>query len=86
MTDRQSQSLITGAYNYVDANPDVTVQFKTTSGFVGLTVAQVKAVANAVAEHVQASFATEGAIAQQIIAGTITTTEEIDAFAWPSNS
>lgn len=86
MTDRQSQSLITGAYNYVDANPDVTVQFKTASGFVELTATQVRAVANAVAAHVQASFAAEGAIDQEIIAGTITTMAEIDAFAWPSNT
>ncbi|WP_286203133.1 DUF4376 domain-containing protein [Rhizobium lusitanum] len=86
MTDRASQSLITGAYNYVDANPDITVQFKTTAGFVELTATQVKAVANAVAAHVQASFAAEGAIDQQIIADTITTTAEIEAFAWPSNS
>lgn len=85
MTDRASQALITGAYNYVDANPDVTVQFKTTSGFVELTATQVKAVATAVAAHVQASFAAEGAIDEQIIAGTITTTAEIDAFTWPSN-
>jgi hypothetical protein len=85
MTDRQSQSLITGAYNYVDANPDLTVQFKTTNGFVGLTAVQVRDVANAVASHVQASFAAEGRIDQQIIAGTITTTVEIDAFAWPLN-
>jgi hypothetical protein len=86
MTDRASQSLITGAYNYVDANPDITVQFKTTAGFVELTATQVNAVANAVAAHVQASFAAEGAIDQQIIADTITTTAEIDAFVWPSNS
>jgi hypothetical protein len=86
MTDRQSQSLITGAYNYVDANPDVTVQFKTTSGFVELTATQIKAVANAVAAHVQASFAAEGAIDQEIIAGTITTTAEIDGLAWSSNT
>lgn len=85
MTDRASQSLITGAYNYVDANPDVTVQFKTSAGFVALTATEVKAVANAVASHVQASFAAEGAIDQAIIAGTINTTAEIDAFAWPSN-
>jgi hypothetical protein len=83
MTDRQSQSLITGAYNYVDANPDVTVHFKTTSGFVELTAAQVKAVANAVAAHVQACFAAEGEVDQQIIAGTIAMTAQIDAFAWP---
>lgn len=85
MTDRQSQSLITGAYNYVQANRDVTVKFKTAAGFVELTAAQVMAIANAVGAHVQASFAAEGEINKKIIAGTITTTAEIDAFAWPSD-
>jgi hypothetical protein len=86
MTDRVSQALITGAYNYVDANSGVMVQFKTASGFIELTAAQVKTLANAVAAHVQASFAAECAIDQQIISGTITKTEEIDVFAWSSNN
>ena len=86
MTDRASQSLITGAYNYVQANPDVLVKFKTSGGFVELTAAQMTAIANAVGAHVQAAFAAEGEINQQIIAGTITTPAEIDAFAGPSNS
>ncbi len=85
MTDRASQSLITGAYNYVQANPDVLVKFKTAAGFVELTATQMTAIANAVAAHVQASFAAEGAVDAEIGAGTITTKAEIDAFAWPSN-
>jgi len=85
MTDRASQSLITGAYNYVQANPDVLVKFKTAAGFVELTAAQMTAIANAVGAHVQASFAAEGEANKQIIAGTISTTAEIDTFAWPSN-
>ncbi|MEZ2224385.1 DUF4376 domain-containing protein [Rhizobium sp. RCC_161_2] len=87
MTDRGSQSLITGAYNYVQANPDVSVKFKTSGGsFVALTAAQMTLIANAVGAHVQACFAAEGEVDQEIIAGTITTTAEIDAFAWPSNA
>ena len=86
MTDRASQSLITGAYNYVQANPDITVKFKTSGGFVELTAAQMTAIANAVGAHVQAAFAAEGEINQQIIAGTITTPAEIDAFGWPPNA
>ncbi|NEI71316.1 DUF4376 domain-containing protein [Rhizobium lusitanum] len=84
MTDRGSQSLITGAYNYVQANPEVTVKFKTAAGFVELTAAQMTAIANAVGAHVQAAFAAEGEVNSRIVAGTITTTAEIDAFAWPS--
>ena len=86
MTDRQSQSLITGAYSYVQANPGVMVKFKTANGFVEVTAVQMTAIANAVGAHVQASFAAEDEIDKQIIGGTITTTAEIDAFAWPSNT
>lgn len=86
MTDRQSQSLITGAYNYVQAKPNVTVKFKTAGGFVELTAGQMTVIANAVGAHVQASFAVESEVNKQIIAGTITTKAEIDAFVWPANS
>ncbi|WP_412065113.1 DUF4376 domain-containing protein [Rhizobium sp. SYY.PMSO] len=85
-TDRASQSMITGAYSYVQANPTVTVKFKTAAGFVELTAEQMTAVANAVGAHVQASFAAEGEVTSQIVAGTITAKAEIDAFAWPSNA
>ncbi|ENN87815.1 hypothetical protein RHSP_47688 [Rhizobium freirei PRF 81] len=86
MTDRSSQSLITGADNYVQANPDALVKFKTAAGFVELSAAQTTAIANAVGEHVQASFAAESEVNARIAAGTITKANEIDAFAWPSNS
>ncbi|MGY5805356.1 DUF4376 domain-containing protein [Rhizobium sp. LEGMi12c] len=86
MTDRASQSLITGAYNYVQANPEVAMKFKTVSGFVELTAGQMTAIANAVGAHVQAAFAAEGEVNAQIIAGSISTKAEIDAFAWPSNA
>ncbi len=85
-TDRASQSMITGAYSYVQANPTVTVKFKTAAGFVELTAEQMTAVANAVGAHVQASFAAEGEVTNRIVAGTITAKAEIDAFAWPSNA
>ncbi len=85
-TDRASQSMITGAYSYVQANPTVTVKFKTAVGFVELTAEQMTAVANAVGAHVQASFAAEGEVTNRIVAGTITAKAEIDAFAWPSNA
>ncbi len=86
MTDRQSQSLITGAYSYVKENPDITVRFKTMTGFVELTAPQMANIANTVAAHVQANFATEAVVAAEINAGTTTTFEGIDAAAWPTNS
>ncbi|MBB5573321.1 DUF4376 domain-containing protein [Rhizobium paranaense] len=82
-TDRQSQALIAGAYAYVQANPTITVNFKTANGFVNLTAAQVRAVANAVGAHVQASFAAEDAVVEAITVGTIKTAADVDAFPWP---
>ena len=70
----------------MQANPGVMVKFKTANGFVELTAVQMTAIANAVGAHVQASFAAEDEIDKQVIGGTITTTAEIDAFAWPSNT
>ncbi|MBB3381812.1 MULTISPECIES: DUF4376 domain-containing protein [unclassified Rhizobium] len=86
MTDRASQSLITGAYNYVQANPDVLVKFKTSAGFIELTAAQMTTIANAVGAHVQAAFAAESDVNVQIIDGMITTKAGVDAFAWPSDA
>ncbi|WP_337267049.1 DUF4376 domain-containing protein [Oryzifoliimicrobium ureilyticus] len=78
-TDRQSQSMITGAFAYAKEDPDLTVEFKTKDGFVSLTSAQLTAIGAAVAQHVQASFAKEKEVYDAIKAGTITTTAEIDA-------
>ena len=61
------------------------MKFKTAAGFVELTATQMTAIADAVGARVQASFAAEGEVNAEIIAGTITTKGEIDAFAWPSN-
>lgn len=85
-TDRASQSLITGAYNYVQANPTATVNFKSAGGFVELTASQMTAIANAVAAHVQACFAVEAQLSKQIAGGAITTIAAIDAASWPANS
>jgi hypothetical protein len=84
-TDRVSQSLITGAYNYVQANPKITIHFKTAAGFVELTAAQMTTIANAVGAHVQAAFTTESAVVLAIMDGTIRTFADIDAASWPSN-
>ncbi|QEL21718.1 DUF4376 domain-containing protein [Bosea sp. F3-2] len=78
-TDRESQAMISGAFALVQAQPDTTIRFKTPTGFVALTAAQMSAVAVSVAQHVQASFGLEADIAEQIEAGEITTTAEIDA-------
>ena len=83
-TDRESQARVNGAYNYTQLNPTLTLQFKTSVGFVTLTADQVKAVAQAVAAHVQACFALEGASVAAVTAGTITTWDHVAAIVWPT--
>jgi len=85
-TSRDSQAMLTGAAAYVAANPDATVTFKATNGWVALSAAEVTAIALAVGAHVQACFAAEQAVDAAIDSETTTTTAEIDAWAWPSNS
>jgi hypothetical protein len=78
-TDRESQAMITGAYNYLQANPAESVQFKTKNGFVDLDATAMTVIATAVGAHVQACFAREAAVAAAIDDETVTTTAEIDA-------
>jgi hypothetical protein len=78
-TDRGSQALINGAYNFVTINPSATVNFKGSAGFVQLNATQVTAIAVAVATHVQACFAEEAVLDTGIAAGTINSTAQIDA-------
>lgn len=82
-TSRDSQSMITGAYAYSQANPEEMIQFKAASGWVTLDAATLAAIATAVGAHVQSCFAVEATVAVEIEAGTITTTAEIDAADWP---
>ena len=85
-TDRESQALITGAVVWSQLNPSGTRKWKTGVGFVSLTAQQIQAIANAVATHVQACFDLEGELVEEIDAGTITTTAEIDGAAWPAGA
>jgi hypothetical protein len=55
-TDRESQSLITGAALQATQDSTYTCNWKTEQGFVSLTADQIIAVATAIRQHVQASF------------------------------
>lgn len=55
------------------------VNWKSSSGFVLLTRADLITVGTAVAQHVQRSFNAEMAVVMQIDAGTVTTATEVDA-------
>ena len=84
-TDRDSQNMIAGAYAYMTASKSAQVEFKAASGWVTLTVDQVEDIAVAVGAHVQACFAIEKAVCEQIDAGTVKDTGGVDAASWPSN-
>lgn len=53
---------------------------------VQLDAASVRALGVAVAEWIQTTYAALEAVYAAIVAGTITTCEQIDAAAWPSNT
>jgi hypothetical protein len=78
-TDRESQAMISGAFAYVQQNPDAAIKWKGENGFVTLDAAAVTAIADAVGAHVQACFAKEADVAAAIDAGTITDTAGVDA-------
>ncbi|HEV2501489.1 MAG TPA: DUF4376 domain-containing protein [Mesorhizobium sp.] len=82
-TSRESQSMITGAYSYSQANPGVAISYKAASGWVVMDAATLAAIATAVGTHVQASFAAEATVAAAIEAGTIKTEAQVDAANWP---
>lgn len=78
MTDRVSQSLISGAFSLVQHDPETVIDFKMADGWVQLDAGTMTALAVAVGKHIQACFAIERAVAASIDADTITTFAEID--------
>jgi len=83
-TDRESQAMLNGAFNFVQVNSTATIKWKSDAGFVELTAAQIMGLALAVGTHVQACFAKEADVNVGISAQppTITTAAQIaDAFA-----
>ena len=66
-TDRESQAMITGAYTKAKDNPELTINWKATNGWITLNASQIIAVGDAVFAHVQKCFNTEETIVNQII-------------------
>jgi len=79
-TSRESQAMITGAYNYAQVRPDKLIKFKAASGWVELDAATVAAIATAVGDHVQACFDAEAEVVAAITDGTVTTVEQVAAY------
>lgn len=78
-TDRASQAMIAGADALAQSDPEAGVDFKAASGWVTLDADTLHVIALAVGRHVRGLFSRERAICEAIVAGTITTTAEIDA-------
>jgi hypothetical protein len=85
LTDRMSQNLINGAMVLASIDTGTPIDFKSATGWVQIDAATMTAIGVAVGRHVRGSFVTERAVSDGIDAGTITTTAQIDAAAWPSN-
>jgi len=82
-SDDRAKTLIMGAANAMaDA---ATAPFVIGSSAVTFTGSQFKAAHAAIVAHVQACFAKQAELLAAINAGTITTTQQIDSAAWPSN-
>ncbi|MDM9594733.1 DUF4376 domain-containing protein [Pseudomonas guariconensis] len=80
-TERDSQSLLTGAAFAASLDPEYRIKWKTASGFVELTGAQVIALASAVRAHVQACFDREAELLAAVADGSITA--EMLEQGWP---
>ena len=79
-TDRESQSMITGAALKAMQDDTYSCRWKTDTGFVELTAAQILAIADAVRAHVQACFDREAELLALVESAT--TPEEVEAILW----
>ena len=79
-TDRQSQSLITGAALAATQDPGYSVVWKAEGGFVTLTAEQIIAAAQAVRAHVEACFAREAELSSAVDAAK--STKAVLAIEW----
>jgi hypothetical protein len=82
LTDRESQAILTGAYATLKAGLVESLDWKAADGsFVTITTPEALTMAQVVANHVQASFATERELVAQIDAAT--TEQQVAAVTWP---
>lgn len=87
-TDRESQSLLTGAAVSAMLNPAYTVAWKAVSGWVTLDAAAILGLASAVRAHVQACFDRERELSDMLAsAADAAALAAVDiAAGWPSVS
>ena len=77
---------LSGAVSLAQLVPDHVFDWVTPTGKVSLTASQVIGVGQAVGLWVQTTYTALGNVIDAIIAGSITTKDQIDAAAWPGNS
>jgi hypothetical protein len=84
-TNRESQSLINGAWSYSQLNPSVLIDWKAESGWIQIDAATIAGIAGAVAAHVQACFSNERNLSEAITAAeTVAAVQAIDlTIGWP---
>lgn len=79
-TDRESQALLTGAALAALQDPEYSLNWKGSNGWVTLTAADVLGIANAVRAHVQWCFDREKSLVDLV--GSAESAEEVQAIAW----
>ncbi len=86
-TDRDSQAKLIAEFVSIGAGLriDPSPWKFANAVFVSLSNTDMGAVIMAARTHIAACFAAEAAVLAAITAGTITTRDAIDAWAWPSN-
>jgi len=78
---------MSGAVQLASINPAQTFNWINANGsVVSLNATQILAMGVALGTFVQSTYTALGAVLAAIAAATITTTAQIDAFAWPPNS
>lgn len=75
-TDRESRSILTGAYVRAKEDSAYTVKWKTPAGFVSLTSAQIIAISDAVAKHVEKCYSAEASVYSDIL--SMTSKEDVE--------
>lgn len=81
-TDRESQSLLTGAAFYVSMNPEVLIDWKADGKWVKLNKDQLLAIADVVRQHVQNCFSKEKILAERI--NSCSSIEDVMNINWES--
>ncbi|MBF5003372.1 DUF4376 domain-containing protein [Diaphorobacter caeni] len=82
LTDRESQSTITGAHSRAMADPETMIEWKAQNGFVTLGAAEIMQFGTAVFNHVQSCFARERVLCELVdVTGNVPALMAIDIHA-----